>query len=149
MLLWLQESGETTSEIAAKIGLAIRTVQEGIQRAKDYKQHLEQKGKDFTDPDWIRVLLAGVSICIHGLPTTIDGTWVCAFCTKTNNPGHRLFRRGKPVKAKPRGEQEQEQKHLASELTAKDLQPHGTPKSKLASPSSAPNLTRRRGARKP
>ncbi len=124
MLLWLQDSGDQTSEIAAKTGLALRTVQEGIQRAKEYQEHLRQQGMDFDDPDWIRVLLAGVSICIHGLPTTVAGTWVCAFCTKTNNPGHRLFRRGR-IKEKSKGEQAQTD--LAKELSKEDLQPKGTP----------------------
>lgn len=97
VLLWLQESGDTTNEIAAKLGLASRTVQEGIQRAKDYRTHLKQQGLNFEDKGWIRVLLAGVNICIHGIPTTDDGTWVCAFCTKTNNPNHPNFRKGDPV----------------------------------------------------
>jgi hypothetical protein len=126
VLLWLQTSGDTTQEIADKTGLALRTVQEGLQRAKDLQEHLEQKGLDFSDPDWIRVLLAGVGYCVHGLPTTIAGTWVCAMCTKSNNEKHRAFRRGNPIKDKSKGEQAQ--KDLAKELSAAELQPKGRPK---------------------
>ena len=126
VLLWLQTSGDTTGEIAEKTGLALRTVQEGLQRAKDLKEHLEQQGLDFDDPDWIRVLLGGVGYCIHGLPTTIAGSWVCAMCVATNNPNHRAFRRGKAVKAKSKGEQAQAD--LAKELDAKELQPKGAAK---------------------
>ncbi len=123
--MWLiDEEGTTTRRIAEANGLAIRTVQERVQRARDWHEHMVSQGLQFGDPDYIRVVVRGIvgsCLCIHGRPLNSDGTWVCADCTKTNNPGHKSFRRGR-ISVAP-----QPDKALSAAEIAADVQTKGTP----------------------
>lgn len=85
--------GKTTAEIATAFRRAVRTVQEWLQRARDYRQHLKQQAADPDSRDWVTFLMRGVTgYCKHGLPGMEDGTWLCD-CMATNNPAHRAFHR--------------------------------------------------------
>jgi hypothetical protein len=101
-LRWLirLERGSTTREIAALEGLATRTVQEQIQRIRDWLQHAEQQKALANPDDPLRLLMSGVSgrACEHGRPARAGISWLCIDCLKTNNPRHWALRRGKPIK---------------------------------------------------
>ncbi len=137
--MWLvDERGKTTLAIATANGLALRTVQERIQRARDHSEHMRAQGLEFGDRDHIRVVVRGIvasCLCIHGRPLNSDGTWVCGDCTATNNPKHRRFSRGR-ISQESRPDPE-----LSAGEIAAAVQPHGAPKSKLAN--DPPNLPRR------
>lgn len=121
VFLWLQENGKTANEIAEDNGLALRTVQEALQNARDLKEHLRQKGLDVDDPGWVRVIVTGiVKRCKHGLPGLEDGTWLCEECMLTNNPKHPAFRKGRMAL----GMEISDNEKTAGQI-AKEVQPKG------------------------